>query len=351
MFLAALLISFLLCFPVYRLLERQGIVDRPNARSSHSTPTVRGGGLAIVITIALSALWVDARIGATPLVWFVGATVMLAVVSFFDDLKGVPAIVRFGTHALAAVIALHALGWPVLAIAVSPEWSFTLPFAISLLVGFLWLAGYTNAFNFMDGINGIAAGQAVLAATGYCVVACAAGAAWTDAPVLFSAAIAGAAAGFLPHNFPKARMFMGDVSSAPLGFLLAADALWIASTYGMWLLIPLALLNANFVLDTGITLARRILRGERWYDAHREHFYQRLTRAGRSHRFVTSWVIALQIGVVALMYFYVHASPAGRVWSTLAVAGCWLAFFLCCELQFRRSQTPALACGGEQAVT
>ena len=130
---------------------------------------------------------------------------------------------------------------------------------------------------------------------------------------------------------------MGDVSSAPLGFFLAATTIWIANSYGWELLIPLALLHANFVMDTAITLSRRFLRGDKWYSAHREHFYQRLVRAGKTHTFVTLWEMGLQLFVAAMMIVYVHVGVAARIGLILLVLTMWLVFFLYCEFEFRKS--------------
>jgi len=208
---------------------------------------------------------------------------------------------------------------------------------VAWIIGFFWIAGYTNAFNFMDGINGIASLQATITGCGMALLVGTSTGNFASTPVLLSLLIGGAALGFLPHNFPKARMFMGDVSSAPLGFLLAVVALWLAQTAGWWLMIPLGLLHANFVLDTAITLFRRILRGERWYDAHREHFYQRLIRSGRSHTFVTLWEAGLQLVTLGLVLLYPQASVGMRVGITVSVLFIWLVFFFCCEVALRHS--------------
>jgi UDP-N-acetylmuramyl pentapeptide phosphotransferase/UDP-N-acetylglucosamine-1-phosphate transferase len=112
---------------------------------------------------------------------------------------------------------------------------------------------------------------------------------------------------------------------------------WLASDAGAWLLIPLMLFHANFVLDTGITLLRRILRGERWYEPHRQHFYQRLLRSGKSHAFVTGWEMTLQGIVLGLMVLYLYASMPVRVGLIALVILVWLAFFAFCECLFRRS--------------
>ena len=131
---------------------------------------------------------------------------------------------------------------------------------------------------------------------------------------------------------------MGDVGSAPLGLLLAALAVWLASVHGPWLLLPLALLHANFLLDTAVTLARRMARGERWFEAHREHYYQRLIRAGKSHVFVTGAELALQSVALGLMIAYVLVSPAARPWLAAAVVALWLGFFGWAETLFRRAR-------------
>ena len=330
--------GWLLCYPVRVALARSSIIDRPNQRSSHSRPTPRGGGIAILLVVLLGAL-VLGRTSAVTLV-LSALSLGLAVLSFWDDLRPLLAVVRFGGHALAALGVLHVLKWPRFSLDLISQPGVAWPALVSGLFLFLWLTGYTNAFNFMDGINGLAAGQAIVTGLGMALLGSMAGGQSPvgSPPVLLSLVIAGACAGFLPHNFPTARMFMGDVGSAPLGFLLAAVVVWIARDYGCWLLIPLGLLHANFVLDTGITLARRILRGERWYEAHREHFYQRLIRSGKSHPFVTGLEMALQGVVLGLMVLYLYASVPVRVGLITVVILLWLGFFAYCERVFGRTK-------------
>jgi UDP-N-acetylmuramyl pentapeptide phosphotransferase/UDP-N-acetylglucosamine-1-phosphate transferase len=265
----------------------------------------------------------------------IGSSICLAAVSFVDDLKELPAGIRFCFQSLVAFNALWVLGIPF----VGSIWHW--PSAALL---FLWIVGYTNAFNFMDGINGIAAGQAMITGFGMAALALA-NAHVSSPPVIgFSLVIAAAAAGFLPHNFPKARMFMGDVGSAPLGFLLAATAIWIAQEVGWHLFPALVLLHANFVLDTGITLVRRFRKGERWYEPHREHFYQRFIRAGRSHESVTAWEMGLQSLCVLLLVIHVRLSGyAGKLLPAMAVVAVWLIFFGTAELQFRKYERRGLS--------
>lgn len=335
-FLGAALISWLAGFPVRRLLVRWNIIDQPNARSSHTEPVARGGGLGILLAVLVVAPAARAD-GALFATWL-GAGLGIAVISFVDDLRPQPAWLRFGCHLGGAAWFTAAAGWPAVVLSFAAGGGVTLPGVAGAALVVFALAGYTNAFNFMDGINGLAAGQAALTGVGMAVVTGLAADAWASPPVLLCWVVAGAAAGFLPHNFPRARMFMGDVSSAPLGLLLAALAVWLAGVHGPWLLLPLALLHANFLLDTALTLARRVARGERWFEAHREHFYQRLIRGGKSHGLVTGMELALQSAVLALMIAYVLTAPAARPWLAVAVIALWLGFFGWAERVFRRAQ-------------
>lgn len=280
-------------------------------------------------------------------------TLALAVLSFFDDLKSIRVAIRLGCHLIAALVVLFVLGFSSITLGFSPDIGLLVPAALSGLLGCLWIVGYTNGFNFMDGINGIAAGQAAITGMGMALLVGLASGDFSSTPVLLSLTIAGAAIGFLPYNFPTARMFMGDVGSAPLGFLLSVLVLWLANIAGTWLLIPLALLHANFVLDTAITLVRRIARGDKWHQAHREHFYQRLVRSGRSHAFVTGWELGLQCFVLALMLLYLQVGVPLRIGLIVVVILIWLTFFVFCEFSFRRAAglrpltSDPLSAGGE----
>lgn len=337
--IVAAVLSYLLGWLVYRLLIRWGVVDRPNTRSSHSSPTARGGGIAILVVLLPLTTWaVGTKEESIILLVLLGATAMLAVVSFTDDLWSLHAPVRFGFHVLAAGAVVFALGWPDSGFPATVGWPGAAGSWIGFLVSAVWIAGYTNAFNFMDGINGLAAGQAVVTGAGTALLGGLALSDFAAAPVLVSCVVAGAAAGFLPHNFPRARMFMGDVGSVTVGFLLASVALWLVHVGGRELLVPLLLLHANFVFDTGITLVRRILRGERFCQPHREHFYQRLVRAGRSHAFVTTIELILQAQVVVLLVVYLQSDAALKWYIGAAVVACWLAFFFYADMCFRGSQ-------------
>ena len=341
--LASAAICWLLSIAVLGLLLRWQIIDLPNQRSSHTRPTVRGGGIAIGTTVVGVGLWLVCQ--SEPQLLLAGGlcSSALAAVSFIDDLKSIRVAIRLGCHFLAAVVVLIMLGISSVTTGFSPGVGMLVPVLAAGVLGCLWVVGYTNAFNFMDGINGLAAGQAAITGLGMALLTALAVGGFNLSPVLLSLAIAGAALGFLPYNFPRARMFMGDVGSAPLGFTLGVLVIWLAKDGGFWLLIPLAMLHANFVLDTGITLLRRIARGEQWHKAHREHFYQRLVRSGKSHPFVTGWELGLQCLVLGLMLIYLQASVPVRVGLIVVVILIWLTFFAFCEISFLRhnSRQPA----------
>lgn len=327
---ASALASWGLGFVVRRWLTRMQIIDLPNERSSHVLPTPRGGGVGIMAVIGLGIAVLLVRSGGAAIWAMAIATLALVAVSFLDDRHTVSWRIRLGVQALAAAVAVAGI----VVSSYREDWRMAaaaFPFLVFIGVG------YANVFNFMDGINGLAAGQAALTGLGTALVGLAAGAAPGHPVTVISLLVAGSAAGFLPHNFPRARMFMGDVSSVPLGFLLALLAAWIACERGFWLLVPLGLLHANFILDSGLTLVRRMARRDVLHQAHREHFYQRLVRAGWSHTTVTGIECGLQavvvLGAVAAVGrgLLLQALAAGL---TLAL---WFSFFGFCEREFRRN--------------
>lgn len=323
----------MLAFPARRALAHLGVIDRPNERSSHQVPTIRGGGVAMMGVLLSGGAWImSATASGRVMAPILASSLLLAVVSFLDDLRSVPASVRFGCHAVGAFAALTSLA---LGGGVGAEgWGW-----LGLGFAFLWVTGHTNAFNFMDGINGLAGGQAFVTSLGMLLVASAGGVPFDHWTMRFTALLAGVAAGFLPHNFPRARMFMGDVASAPLGYLLAVLVLAQAEASDGRLLVPLLLLHANFVCDTAVTFGRRVARGEAWYKPHREHFYQRLIRAGRSHAQVTGTEMGLQVVVVVLALAWVYLPAGLRPVVPLLVALIWGGFFLHAERVLRLAST------------
>ena len=240
---------------------RRQLVDEPGERRSHSVATPRGGGIAIVAVVLLAAAVAAASGGGDGgpvahglLAAFAGGLAMVALAGLVDDHRPLSPWLRLGVHALAA-------GWFAVALwleSAAPAAAIATFVAIVVLV---------NVWNFMDGIDGIAATQAVLVAAG---LALALDGAWS----LLAAALAAATLGFLPYNLPRARIFMGDVGSGAIGFALAALGGVFAAEAGprggLLLLVPLS----AFLVDAGLTLLRRVLRGERWWTPHVQHAYQ-----------------------------------------------------------------------------
>lgn len=235
--------------------------DVPNDRSLHDEPTPRVGGWG-VLPAALAAVIL---FGATdPLL--VALALVLFVASYADDRKGLPVVLRLSIHAAAAAVLL----------AFGP---FSLPVSLALpaAIGIVWIM---NLFNFMDGADGLAGGMAVFVFSVYAAVASYSG---ITQLAVWSTALAGASAGFLLFNFSPARVFLGDAGSVTLGFFAGAFGIWgwAAGAWPAWF--PF-LVSAPFFLDATLTLARRVLRKEAFWKAHREHYYQRLIRSGWSHR-------------------------------------------------------------------
>jgi Fuc2NAc and GlcNAc transferase len=287
----ALLVSWALTLAVRGYALRSNLLDQPNARSSHTQPTPRGGGLAIVLTFLpmLAALAMGGLVPAR-LAWAVGgAAALVAVIGFVDDRSHLSARLRFAGHTVAAAWLLWLFGAmpavPVLGYAVH------LGAFGSLLAG-LYIVWSTNFYNFMDGIDGIASMQAVTVALAGSLLSAAAGVADALAVGLLLAACV---AGFMVWNFPRARIFMGDAGSGFLGVVMAALALWhgyqTPALFWAWFI-----LNGCFMVDATTTLVRRVRRGERFHEAHRSHAYQYAARRLNSHVPVTMWVGAINLG-------------------------------------------------------
>jgi UDP-N-acetylmuramyl pentapeptide phosphotransferase/UDP-N-acetylglucosamine-1-phosphate transferase len=294
------------------LLARQ-IMDVPGQRSSHSEPTPRGGGLVFFPVIALAVggylLVFDPHFGAG---WiFVLLTAAIGILSWLDDVRNIPAAVRLVVQVLVAVAAVVFIGsWTSVAFPVAGTVALK---AAGPAITALWIVGLTNAYNFMDGIDGIAATQAVLAGLGWAALGLLAG--WPLVG-LVGAVTAGVCLGFLVHNLPPARIFMGDVGSAVLGFTFAILPLLSGS---MDPRLPwLALLFVwPFVFDTALTFARRLAAGENVMEAHRDHLYQRLVRCGWSHGAVTVLYGALALAGVAVGIAWWSGLAPG--WTAVAI--------------------------------
>jgi UDP-N-acetylmuramyl pentapeptide phosphotransferase/UDP-N-acetylglucosamine-1-phosphate transferase len=307
LFVAVLAASLVGTRLVLWLLRHRSILDLPNERSSHRVATPRGGGLAVVAVLIVA--WLAIGFAGTPdqtltSLILCGAALGLGVVSWIDDLKGLAVAWRLVAQSGAVAIAVMALPGD------GPYWSGLLPAGLdAVAAGLLWL-WFINLFNFMDGIDGLAGAETVSLGAGVAVVAVAAG--MGDATALYGLTALAAALGFLKWNWHPARIFLGDVGSVPLGFLLG----WLLldlSARGYWA--SALILSLYYLADASITLVRRGVRGAAVWRAHREHFYQRAVDQGRRHDAVVGAVICANLGFIVL------AVLAALDWRWPALAG------------------------------
>ncbi|MGG1946448.1 glycosyltransferase family 4 protein [Trinickia sp. NRRL B-1857] len=312
------------CVAILQTLLRTGLAwrlatDIPNERSLHERPTPRVGGwgivpVVLVAMILTSGYWVIA-----------GCVAFLAAVSQIDDRRGLPARVRFAAHVAAVVVVLAVYRAPVL-------WWVSIVLAIALV----WLI---NLYNFMDGSDGLAGGMALFGFGGYTIAALTSS--HPDMTLaLTCAGIAGAAAGFLTLNFHPARIFLGDAGSIPMGFL-AGTLGYLGWRSGVWPFWFPVMAFAPFIGDASVTLARRLARGEKFWQAHREHFYQRMVRSGVGHRRTAlRWYAVMLVGIILAVGALDR--PGVVQLSIVVVWACVLALMgLAIDARWRRSASDA----------
>lgn len=312
--LACAAISALVTWLAIRYARRNALFDLPGQRRSHSVPTPRGGGIGIVAAVlaglAFNAIGGHLRSLCEPAM---AAVALVAAVGWIDDHRGLGVRIRLLAHLFAVAVlyfplfqlfallsslqpigagqsnpgAMPAASWLVLSLA-----------ALVFVLANVW---FVNLHNFMDGINGLLASQAIFV---FLVLS------WLvpgdgGALLLLCAA---ATAGFLPFNFPRARIFMGDVGSGALGLLIAGAVVLQALSFHGSAFSGLIACSA-FVADASWTLLSRMLRGRRWYSAHREHLYQWLVRSGFSHARVVAFYMAWNLFVVVPVLYVIDRSP------------------------------------------
>ncbi|TKC91769.1 glycosyltransferase family 4 protein [Trinickia terrae] len=311
------------CGAVLSTLLKTGLAwrlatDIPNDRSLHVRPTPRVGGWGIA-PVSVAAILLVA-----PGLWLVAVCALfLAAVSQIDDRQGLPARVRFAAHFVA--VAALILAYP----AATPWWMLA---GIAFLM--LWLV---NLYNFMDGADGLAGGMALFGFGGYALAALV-GPHPAQELAFACAAVAGAAAGFLFFNYHPARIFLGDAGSIPLGFLAGALGYWgwRAGTWPVWF--P-AMAFAPFIGDASVTLVRRLARGEKFWQAHREHYYQRMVRSGMGHaRTAQCWYVVMLVGI--MLALWALGRSAAFQWGLVAI---WVVLLVligaAIDVRWRRFQT------------
>ncbi|MBA2659456.1 MAG: glycosyltransferase family 4 protein [Nitrosospira sp.] len=300
------LIAFTITFTSIWWLIRGNVLrvlDHPNPRSLHTVSVPRTGGLAIVLGVLISWAFLP---GTLPLSVWLGVA-LLALISFADDISGLPALGRLLIHGLVAVwfsvaLLLEAHGWMIAAI---------------IAISTIWMI---NLYNFMDGSDGLAGGMTLVGFSCYGMTAWLAG---NELFAMINFCIAAAAAAFLLFNFHPARIFMGDAGAIPLGFLAAALGVtgWTNGLWPLWLPI---LVFSPFIADASVTLVKRTLHGEKIWQAHRDHYYQRIVQSGFGHR-----------NTALLGYILMFAAGISAVWAIrqdtavqLGVGTAWGAFYL-----------------------
>lgn len=271
------------------------LADHPNERSLHAAPIPRTGGIAVMCGFAAGA----ALIGTQGTV--VALALALALLSLIDDWRGLPVALRFGAHLMAAgaLLALLAPPWPLWVTAI-----------VAVLI--VWM---TNLYNFMDGSDGLAGGMALFGFGAYALAAWLGGA---PALALLCAVLAAAAAAFLLFNFHPARVFLGDSGSIPLGFLAAALGI-VGQMRDLWPAWFPLLVFSPFIVDASVTLARRLLAGERIWVAHRKHYYQRMVRIGWGHARVALGEYALMAALATTGIALLSAHRAAQAVAIIIV--------------------------------
>jgi UDP-N-acetylmuramyl pentapeptide phosphotransferase/UDP-N-acetylglucosamine-1-phosphate transferase len=287
------------------------MLDIPNTRSLHTRPTPRGGGLGIVIGVL---------VGAWSLFFFQASNIpfkeiaalslggtLVALIGWFDDIRPVSFRLRLIVQAVSSIIILFVIGY--FNTVTVPVIGDIRLFAIGIPLTFIWIMGLTNTYNFMDGIDGIAGGQAFIAGLGWTIIGFMGGQLFVG---FMGVLLAVSSLGFLFHNWPPARIFMGDVGSAFIGFTLAVLPIIVVQRKPRFMVAGI-LVVWPFIFDTSFTLVRRLINKENIFEAHRSHIYQRLVIAGDSHRFVTLVYMGLAVTGAILAFFWVKGFPHSDV--------------------------------------
>lgn len=309
---------------------RKGILDHPNERSSHEVPTPRGGGIVMALSV-VAGYAILSLVAGVPLNYgYILASLVVIGIGLLDDLYSVWFLWRLiGQFAAAALFV--ALSGTYGSIHIPFVGGLEIPSMFSAALTSLAIVYFLNAYNFMDGIDGIAGLQAVIAGVCWFIVG---GLIGLDTAKLLGGSVAAASLGFLFLNWQPAKIFMGDAGSSFLGFSFAALPVVAANgtSYNSGLLLTIGILAVwPFVFDSAITLFRRALRGEKVWSAHREHLYQRLVIGGWSHATVTLiyGVLAVLSSSAAVCYLWpMRDSLIDLITVAVALVSCMIVFCL-----------------------
>lgn len=333
---AVLMIAFAVAWAstalLINLLRRRKLLDHPNARSCHRVPTPRGGGLGLLAGFGAGLAFSMYATGASFPWYLIVAAILVACCGLFDDLLHLPAWLRFLAHSVAASIVVWG-GGPLASIPLPPPLDFPLG-AAAIPVSLIWIVGVVNIYNFLDGIDGFAGLQTLIAGLAVASMNLNAGS------QAFGLALAAAAAGFLIHNWHPARIFMGDVGSTTIGFLLASCPFVLERAVRPTAVFAVALCTWFFLADGTFTLFCRLLRRERIWEAHRSHLYQQLVLTGAPHDLIAGRVGLMMAVVSAAAVAAVRMSISVLHWLSLALA---VSLFLAYLLLVMRLRTASAA--------
>ncbi len=334
--IAAGIVSLGIAWLIYRHAARLGVVQDPNERSSHHVPTPSGGGIGIVLGGTVGAAY---AIWSMPGSAFVTAVLALAmgIVGFVDDRRHVAAGVRL----FVQLLLVAAMIWTLQPIGLAEAIGLPIPVELAVIAIVLGVVYWVNVFNFMDGIDGLAASQAVFMIAALIFLAFEGSLAELQALEFWLLAVAAASLGFLVLNWPPARIFMGDAGSTYLGFMLAFGGL-SAIAAGRLDIFQGLVLAALFLTDATVTLIRRALRGEPIMQAHRLHAYQHLARRWQRHLPVTLLYLGIHVfWLLPLAWYAGKNQGAGPL--ALAAAYLPLALLVLVAGAGRREAKPSLS--------
>lgn len=331
LFPAGVLIAYCATAISIKISLRQGVLDLPNARSSHTGPVPRMGGLGMLtafylITATFGVLGKLGLVQFAPysqnIIVILFAAAVTAAAGLIDDLYHLKQAPKF---LMQFVIALMLVAYGIrLEIISIPAWRVLGLGVFSFPLTILWLTGFSNVYNFMDGINGLAAGTAAVYGAFFFIIA------WLQGDrelAAISVLLSGSCLGFLFHNFPVARTFMGDSGSLFLGMIFALIVVRLAQhSRNPSSLVALLLICSVYLYDSTFTLFRRLRHGENIFLAHRSHLYQRLVLAGHSHVKITGLYLFMHVLMGSLAVFYFLSSEPMRWWILIITSVIFLVF-------------------------
>ena len=317
-YILLVLLSYGSVFLIRRWVVKDYLLDHPNDRSMHSMPIPRGGGLAIVLVVLGAGLFSAGQTDLNHSLVYVACGVVIALLGWRDDVKSLSPIIRFAVQGIVAVVSIISMGY-FKSVTIPLFGEFQLG-VVGVVITFLWIIGLTNAYNFMDGIDGMAGGVAVSAGLGWMWLSSASGNSFAFWVAL---AISAGSLGFLFHNWSPAKIFMGDVASTFLGYSFAVLSLLSADKGGDALLLG-TLLMWTFIMDAGLTFINRLRKGEKVFSAHRSHLFQRLVLGGYKHATISYLYIVLTMFAGLLSFIWARGNRIAEPLIFLGLPLIWI---------------------------